>query len=329
MTWKEGRVLVTGATGFVGANLARRLVDEGAEVVAGVRRPEALEVEGASPVRLDLMEPATFDAAVEGVDVVFHVAAWVGFGDDSKAMRINVEGSRALFEAASRAGARRYVQFSTCGVLGLNPPLPIDGSTPPDPQQQDVYHRSKALMEAALREAAQGSDIELVILRPGIVYGPGSRGWTAGMLKLVKKGTPVVFGKGDGLAFPTYIDNLVDATLRAGQAEDAGGKTFHIVDTTVPWKQWFGFFGDMCGRKPRALPLAAAKVLAFAGEKLPLGIPLDREKLALMQTRYQFANQAEREILAWEPRVSLEQGMQAAEQWLRETGRLPTERQRR
>ena len=315
-------ILVTGATGFVGSRLAERLVADGARVRAGVRRPDALEVPGAEAVALDLTDPSGFAAAVDGVDVVINVAAWVGFGDDSQAMAINVDGPLALFAAASDAGVSRFVQYSTCGVLGKSPTNPISGDTPPDPNQKDTYHRSKALLEPAIRSAAEGSDTELVILRPGLVYGPGSRGWTAGMLKLVKKGTPVIFGAGDGHAFPVFIDNLVDATVLAASAPGASGHLFHIVDTTVPWTQWFGYFGEMCGKKPKALPFAVGKVAALAGELLPLGLPLDREKLALMQTKYVFDDTAERDVLGWTSAVSLDEGMERARAWLVETGRL-------
>ena len=167
------------------------------------------------------------------------------------------------------------------------------------------------------------TEVELVIVRPGIVYGPGSRGWTAGMLKLVKKGTPVVFGAGDGQAFPVFIDNLVDGAMLAGSIPEAAGRTFHFVDAAVKWRDWFGYFGAMCGKEPRRLPMFVARLVAAANEVLPLGLPLDSEKLRTMRAGFEFDTSAARDVLGWEPKVSVDEGMKRAEGWLRETGRLP------
>ncbi len=127
----------------------------------------------------------------------------------------------------------------------------------------------------------------------------------------------------DGHAFPVFIDNLIDGLLLAGEVPEAAGMTFHLVDTEVRWSDWFGYFGRMCGRKPRQLPVVVARALAAANELLPLGLPLDREKLRTMRAPLTFDTSAARDVLGWSPLVSLEEGMGRAEAWLRETGRLP------
>lgn len=318
--WTGRHVLVTGATGFVGGNLARRLLAEGARVRAAVRSVDKAP-EGCEASAFDLTDPGTFGPAVADVEVVFSVAAWVGLDGGVDGDATNVVSARELVQAAVAAGVQRFVHVSTCGVYGVPARLPITEDTPPDLQQKDRYHVSKALGEQAARAASEGT--ELVIVRPGLVYGPGSRGWTAGMLKLVKKGTPVIMGRGDGHAFPVFIDNLVDGLLLAGSVPEAAGRTFHLVDTEVPWADWFGYFGKMCGKKPRRIPLIAARLLARAGEVLPLGLPLDRERLRLMRAPLTFDTSAARDVLGWAPAVSIDEGMRRAEAWLQETGRLP------
>jgi nucleoside-diphosphate-sugar epimerase len=319
------RVLVTGATGLVGGALAERLAGLGAEVTGAGRRldrAEWLEGLGVHLAPMDLTDPTAWGAALEGRQVVFAVAAWTGRDDEDKARRVNVEAPAALVRAAAEAGVVRVVHVSTAGVYGLPAADRVTEDTPVDTAQSATYERSKALGEERVRAAAGEAGIELVVVRPGMVYGPRSRAWTVGMLKLVKNGTPVLLGDSSGNCFPVYIDNLVDGLLLAATVPAAAGEVFHLVDEPVPWERWFGHFGAMCGRKPRRLPGLVAKPLALLAEKLPLGLPLSRSRLAFLSRKLEFPTDRAREVLGWTPGVDLEEGMRRSEAWLREQGRL-------
>jgi len=319
------RVLVTGATGFVGGTLAQRLAGLGAEVTGTGRRLDRaawLEALGVRLASLDITDPSTWGTLLENQQVIFAVAAWTGRDDEDAARKANVEAPAALVRAAAEAGVARVVHVSTAGVYGLPAVDRVTEDTPIDIAQSATYERSKALGEQRVRAAAEEAGVELVVVRPGMVYGPRSRAWTVGMLKLVQGGTPVLLGDSSGNAFPVYIDNLVDALLLAATVPAAAGEVFQLVDEPVPWEQWFGYFGAMCGRKPRRLPGLVAKPLALLAEKLPLGLPLSRSRLAFLSRKLVFPTDKAGRVLRWTPEVDPDEGMRRSEAWLREQGRL-------
>jgi len=322
------KVLVTGATGFIGSRLALRLDAIGATVVGTGRRVDEvplLEGTGVALHKADLRDAEAMQAAARDVDVVFHVAAWLGADKPNAepAIEINVTATEQLVRLAAEAGARRFVQVSTIAVYGAPPDGPLGIDTPLDTSQRnDEYGRTKA--EGEQRAVALGRElgIEVAVVRPGMVYGPGSWTWTAGMLKLVRSGTPVLVGAGDGHASPIFVEDLVDLLVLAGGHPDAAGRVFHAVERPSPWTEFFGFYGAMCGRKPRRLPLWLARILAVASEKLPLGLPLTRSRLKHMRAKPVYGIDEGRELLGWTPATPLERGMEISADWLREIGKL-------
>jgi nucleoside-diphosphate-sugar epimerase len=325
---KGTRVLVTGVTGFVGGHLARRLEELGAAVVGSGRRIESVPALAASGVKLckaDLRDAEAMGALVKSQDVVFHVAAWLGADRPipEPAHAINVEATEQLVRLAAEAGVRRFVQVSTIAVYGAPPDGDVPVGWPLDTTaRNDEYGRTKALGEQAAARLCKELGIEVAIVRPGMVYGPGSRTWTAGMLKLVRKGTPVLFGAGDGHASPIYIDDLVDLLVLAGSHPAAAGQAFHAVERPSPWTEFFGFYSQMAGRKLRKLPMWLASTLALASEKLPLGLPLTRSRLLHIKSKPVYRIDQGKKLLGWEPRTSLVDGMDRSAEWLREIGKL-------
>jgi nucleoside-diphosphate-sugar epimerase len=322
------KVLVTGATGFIGSRLALRLDAIGAEVTGSGRRVDEVPLLAASGVRLekaDLRDAAAMGALCVGQDVVFHVAAWLGADRPipEPAWAINVEATEALVRSAAEAGVRRFVLVSTIAVYGAPPDGPLGVDTPMDVSpRNDEYGRTKA--EGEKRAVALGAQlgVEVAVVRPGMVYGPGSWTWTAGMLKLVRKGTPVLVGAGDGHASPVFVEDLVDLLVLAAARPEAAGRVFHGVDRPAPWTEFFGFYGAMCGRKPRRMPMWLARILAVASEKLPLGLPLTRSRLEHMKAKPVYLIDEGRDLLGWTPATTLEQGMALSADWLRSIGKL-------
>lgn len=320
-------VLVTGASGFIGGRLAERLAAvEGARVTGAgrtFRDDAALRGAGVELRQADLRDRAAMERLCEGKQIVFHLAAWLmrGKGGDEGAHAVNVDATRALAEAAAAAGARRFVLASTIAAYGLPPVDDIDESVPIDVGQRDLYGRTKALGELAARDVAARTGLSVTIARPAMVYGPGSPGWTIGMLRLVQRGVPVLFGD-EGNAYPVYIDDVVDALLLAATREEADGEAFNVSDASVDWPTFFGYYGKMCGKRARRVPMPVARAIAWTNERLDLGIPLtvDRLDTYVRPLRYP-AGKAER-LLGWRPRVALDEGMRRSEAWLREAGLL-------
>jgi nucleoside-diphosphate-sugar epimerase len=315
-------VLVTGASGFIGGRLAEILASDHDARVTGLGRTfRAPAPAGVEQQPCDLLDADRLAALLPGHEVVFHVAAWLPRRDEDSAAAhaINVTATESLVRAAAVAGCRRVVLVSSVAAYGLPDHDVITEDSPLDTVQRDLYGRTKALGEQAARRAAEDTGIELVVVRPGMVYGPGSSGWTVGMYRLVKKGVPVLFGSG-GHAYPVYVDDVVDMLIRCAAIPQAAGEAFTCVDHSIGWPQFFGYYGDMAGRAPRRVPVPVARIIAAAAEVLPLGIPLTRDQLKQYLRDLQFPTVKAAAVLDWQVQVPLDQGMARSEAWLREAG---------
>ncbi|RMH23664.1 MAG: NAD(P)-dependent oxidoreductase, partial [Gemmatimonadetes bacterium] len=307
--------------------LTKRLADLGAHVAATGRTVDKaahLQRDDVEKKRADLGSDEGWAEIFEGADTIFHVAAWLprrGEDAEAAALKLNVDACERLYRLAADKGVRRFVHISTIAVFGLPPKDEVADDDALAVTQEGRYGRTKALGERALVSLAEGGGPELVVLRPGMVYGPRSQGWAIGMLKLVKKGTPVIFGDGQGYAFPVFIENLVDALVLAATAKDAAG-AYNVVDEKVTWAEWFGAFGEMCGRKPKRLPAFMGRAIVGANALFKLGLPLDRESFELTQRRIVYPHGKLRAATGWAPRVSFQDGMAEAEAWLRAEGHL-------
>lgn len=327
---KGSPVLVTGASGFIGGHLAERLAArEGARVVGSGRSFKAkaekkLLDAGVTLARADLMDAAAMERLCEGKSAVFHLAAWLqrGKGGDDDAYAVNVDATRALVQAASRAGVKRFVLASSVAAYGLPPVDDIDETVPIDISQPDLYGRTKALGEEAARDVAAASGISLTIVRPAMVYGPGSTGWTVGMLRLVKKGVPVLYGDASGHAYPVYIDDLIDALVLAGARPEASGEAFNVSDASVDWATFFWYYGRMCGKRPRRVPMALARLIAWGNERFHLNMPLTTERLKTYVRKLRYPTAKASRLLGWKVSVPVDEGMRRSEAWLREVGQL-------
>lgn len=318
-------VLVTGASGFIGGQLAERLLQaDGARVVATGRRfKNESALQGAELVRADMRDAATRASLCAGKKIVFHLAAWAGAdGQSAEAHAINVDATRALAEAAAQAGAQRFVLISTAAAYGLPSRDDIDESVPIDTSQADLYGRTKALGEQAAREVAVRTGLPLTIIRPAMVYGPGSKTWTVGMLRLVQKGVPLLFGDGSGHSFPVYIDDVLDQIRVAATHPQAVGEAFNVSGPSVTWAQFLGYYARMSNRRLRRLPMPLAKILAQLNKILHLGLPLTVDRLQYVSRHLSFSTEKAERLLGWRQKVSLDEGMQRSEAWLRQSGQL-------
>lgn len=321
------RILVTGATGFIGGRLAERLATETSAVVTGSGRNLAaaafIEAAGARLVRADLLDRAAMAAALEGQEVVFHVAAWLSrrHGEESAAHRYNVEATRLLVELAHAADVQRVVCVSSIAAYGPPRALVMDEATQPvDPQQPDLYGRTKAQGELEALRLGREWGLAVTVARPGMVYGPRSDAWSVSMLKLVQRGVPTLFGRADGHAFPVYIDNLIDGLLLMAARSEAVGEAFNFVDPPITWEQFFGYYGRMIGRRPRRIPYPLALGIVGVNRALRLGLPISRDRLRFYQTKTVYPTAKAERLLGYRPAVPIDEGMRRTTAWFRATG---------
>ena len=230
------RVLITGADGFVGRAVCASLVKNGHHVIAGTRLGKT--VGGAHEMRRlgDLGHASEVDSLVAGTDAIVHLAARVHVMNDRTAdplaefRRVNVEGTRALAEAAERGGVKRLIFLSTVKINGeVTTGQPFSESAAPNPQ--DSYGKSKWEAEQLLANVGARGQLETVTLRVPLVYGPGVKANFLSLLKLCDTNIPLPFGAlTDNKRSLIYVHNLADAIAEALVNKVAAGKTFLVSD---------------------------------------------------------------------------------------------------
>ncbi len=326
--------LVTGASGFIGSHLARRLAADGWAVTGTGRdlsKVGGLERGGVELAHADLLDGDRMRELVEGRDVVFHCAAWLG-GDEEKAVPVNVGATEALVRSAAEAGVGRFVHVSSISVYGI----PGDRTVvteewplvtgPAGGGPVSTYARTKALGEVRAREAAAELGIDLVVLRPGMVWGPGSSGWSLRVAGIVCAGKPILVGDGSGHFHAAYVDNVVDALLLAAThpgavpPEAVPGGAFNVTDEPLTWREYAGHYGALCGVEPKAVPRWLARALAALSAVPGVHLPIDRVRYAMATRRHVYSADRLRERLGWTPRVGVAGGMERTASWLREEG---------
>jgi nucleoside-diphosphate-sugar epimerase len=329
MTLQGKTVLVTGATGFLGGALTQRLTAEGAKVRALVRRPNRdayiRDLPQLEIVTGDLTDAASLKTATENCDVVFHVAASIG-GSLAHQRQANVEGTRNLALAAAQNGVGRFVHVSSIAVYGYAYSGDITEDLPPKPKS-DPYNITKAEAETALHEVATAQGLPFTILRPGMIYGPRSGMWTRQMFQLARRAPAVWFGDGGGSAYPIHVEDVVSQMLIQATHPAALGQTFNATpDPSPTWREFLGAYSQLAGHdRWLGIPYGLLNIGAPIAEAFLrlMGEPRDVPLMARMiQRRDHYKMTRAKDLLNWQPQITLEQGIQSCAPWLREEGLL-------
>lgn len=332
MNFSEQKILLTGATGFIGRHIARRLCLEERAVVRVFLRNSAKAEEflklNAEVVPGDLSDPASVERAVEGSTLVIHAAAQVSSVPSRETFeRSNIAGTENLLRAAGAAGVARFVHVSSIAVFGLATSGEITDQSP-RLHSGDAYGDTKLDAEERVLACAREGRLPIVILRPSAVYGPGSTHWSVVPLKRVKKGKMFFVGGGRGLLNYVYIDNLVDAVLLATRDDRAVGEAFIVNDGATTWREFFGAYARMAGKNSiPSLPLWAAKGwvhyrnLVAALKREPTRVPPNALGFLVGTAIYRQTHIEQK--LGHRSRVPLAEGLARTEAWFREVGLLP------
>ncbi len=328
------RVLVTGGTGFLGRRLVAQLLARGFDVRCLAR--SALEFDtpkdgGRLEVRqLDLNRLDRDPSAVEGCDIVYHLASGLK-GVTASLFLTNVVGTRALMEAVARAGTGRFVLVSSLGTYGtaqlragdiLDEACPLD----PEPQLRDPYTYSKVAQELAAREVRDRLQLPLVVVRPGVIYGPGREAITS---RVGLRVGAFVLQMGGRQRMPyIYVDNCAKGVLLAGTTPGVDGETFNLVDDELPTgRQVLQLHRRLVGRV-RAFtvpglavrPLSRLCVWYHARSMGQLPAVLTPYKSDALWKPLRYSNAKAKARLGWTPEVGLEEGLRRTFAWLREAG---------
>jgi nucleoside-diphosphate-sugar epimerase len=281
------RVLVVGASGFLGGRLAERLVVEhGAQVRVLIRRVAAATRVARLPVEVvagDVLDPGSVARAAEGCAVLFNCAKGTG-GDPARRRATDVDGVRHLMDAAGRAAAR-LVQVSSLAVYDLPREGDVTERTP-DAPPGDAYADAKLAGERLALELGRTRGIPVTVVQPTVVYGPFATVHGSDILNELRTSRMILVDGGKGICNAVYVDDAVSALLLAATSPRAPGERFLVSGAEHPtWADFFGGFARMLGAEDRLVPMLASEARALwdasrrrpwlAGEALTL---LRREK---------------------------------------------------
>jgi predicted dehydrogenase/nucleoside-diphosphate-sugar epimerase len=247
------RVLLTGATGFIGTRVAEILaLRDGWQVRALVHNPGSAARLARLPVdmvHMDLGSPRDLANVVEGCDAIVHCAVGTAWGDRNEIFKVTVEGTRQLLQAARTANVKRFVHLSTIALHDLDMSGLLDETTPIAPPRGEVYSESKAQAERLVLDAAQ-LGLASVVLRPACVYGPFSNSFTTCAIQALAENRFRWVQSADAPSNTVYIDNLIEAMVKVLEApvEKIRGEVFTISDPEqMSWRQFYGYFTEALG----------------------------------------------------------------------------------
>ncbi|UFU04890.1 NAD-dependent epimerase/dehydratase family protein [Ruania halotolerans] len=312
------KVLVTGASGFLGRAVAVQIARAGHEVTTLQRRPSGAP--GVQDIRGSITDATVVRRAVGGQDAVVHLAAKVSLaGEPAEFRRVNIEGTRNLLKAARAAGVQRFVQVSSPSVAHVGNALVGVGAEPADPEGTlGQYAQTKAAAEL-LALSYDSPGLAVLAVRPHLVWGPGDPQLVARIVDRARRGRLPLLDDGAALIDSTYIDNAADAMLAAVErAEVARGRAYVVTNgeprpvaeliagmcraAGVPAPSW-----RIPGSLARAAGGAVERIWAWRpGQDEP---PMTRFLAEQLSTAHWFDQRGTREALAWQPRVSIDEGM--------------------
>ena len=309
------RYAITGATGFLGGVLTRQLRDSGHDVVALVRDPSratALSAAGVELVTGDLDDAEALDAICGGADGLFHVAGWYQVGSRTPELgrRVNVDGTRNALEAARRNSVPRVVYTSTLAVNSDTGGRVVDESYRFSGKHVSVYDETKAAAhDIAVEYASDGLDV--VILQPGVIYGPGDTSQVGAMIARTAQGSRVVVPRAGGFCW-AHLEDVAHGHVQ-GMEKGAPGAAYMLAGPRASLAEVLRQVDGLAGtRPPLTLPgsmvRATAAVNAVVERVVPLPADYSSESLrASVSTYFGTPARAERE-LGWTAR-GLDEGL--------------------
>ena len=319
------RVLVTGASGFLGSHVAERLAEGGASVRLLLRRTSDLSFLGDLQYERaegDVRQPASLAAAMAGVEAVVHAAGLISARSEAEYRAVNEAGTRAVVDAALGAGVRRFVYVSSLAAQG---PSPDGRVAAPDAEPRPVspYGRSKLGGEAPV--LAAGDRMSVAIVRPPAIYGPRDRAFLL-FYRALKLGVMPLHGDGLNQLSWIHVRDAASAIASTVVGDGPSGSVYTIADGGVyTWNELVDLAARVLGKRPlrvRVPPLvyaAAGHAAGLIGTLIRRQLPLDPEKVREMAQRYWVCdNERITAELGWRPEISAQAGIEDTARWYRD-----------
>ncbi len=328
------RVVVTGGGGFIGSAIVRRLLAAGDRVtVIGRSRYPELEAQGVDCLQGDISDQNFMDQALQGADLVFHVAAKAGiWGPWQEYKKTNIQGTAACIQACRKNGVVALVHTSTPSVVsGFGNLEGVDEKIPYARKPLCHYVTSKIKAEQLVL-AADSKGLRTTAIRPHLVWGPGDPHLIPRLLERGRAGKLKIVGSGSNRVDISYIDNVVQAHLLAADnllsKGDAGGRAFFIgqEEPVFLWPWINGLFAELgIDLVRKRIPFAVAFAvgggleLIYSALKKKDEPPMTRFVAMQLARSHWFSHDAASRILGYVPVVSTGEGMRRLVRWLRES----------
>ncbi|MCA9727133.1 MAG: NAD-dependent epimerase/dehydratase family protein [Candidatus Eisenbacteria bacterium] len=329
------RIAITGATGFLGSHLTRRLARDGHTLrllahdvtkADGLVRELGERVEAC--VQGEITDATALAESMDGCELALHLVSnfRTSKGSRESYFRINVRGTEEALAAARRAGVRRFVHCSTIGVHGDVQSTPGHEDAPFNPG--DLYQETKLEAEKACRRAMEEPGMDIVIVRPCSMYGPGDLRMLK-MFRMLSKGTFFLLGPCRENFHAVYVDDLVEGWTKVIHAPDIAGETFILGGPRyLPLDDYVKVAAAAVGAPPPRLrfpygPAFAISVLCEA-VCVPLRIepPLHPRRVRFFKNNRAFSIDKARRVLGYDPQIDLREGMSRTVAWYRSQGLL-------
>ena len=318
------RVLVTGASGVLGSGVAQALVNAGAQVTVLQRSPSGLS--GVHEIRGSVTNVDDVATAVDGVDSVIHIAAKVSVsGPLAEYEHVNIEGTRLLLAAAQRAGVQRWIQISSPSVAHSGDSIIGAGAEPADPSTARGHYAATKAAGELLALDADSPNFKVLVLRPHLMWGPGDTQLTERIIERARQNRLPLLDGGTALVDTLFTVNAVETIVAGLKAVDRVHGEALVLTNGEPRP-----IGEMIRRiavaggaqeptlnLPAGLAKAAGSIIErlWDAEKRGDEPPLTRFLAEQMSTAHWFDQRRTREVLQWQPRISLDEGFELTRQY--------------
>ena len=325
------KILITGATGFTGSHLTKRLLDEGQEVRILVRptsnfsQLERAEVETAIG---DITDEESVRKAVKGIETVYHIAAVfrkAGLPDEAY-WATNFQGTQNLLKASMDFGICRFIHCSTVGVHSHVENPPSDETAPYEPG--DVYQRSKCEAEQAVLRAHKEHGLQTTVIRPTGIYGPGDTRWLK-LFKAIARRRFVMLGSGETYIHMVYISDLIDAFRLAADNANSAGKVYIIGgERYVTLNELAETIAKAVGAPVPRLHFPVKSIRALSGicedvcRYFHIEPPIFRRRVDFFVKNRAFDITKAKTELGYSPKIGLDDGIRLTASWYKENNLL-------
>ena len=319
-------VFITGASGFIGKALGDRYRAQGCDV----RGMDIKADPDRNVIAGNLTDPKGWTRHAAGCELFINTAAVVSMNAPwDTYRRVSVQGVRNALDVAIAGGAKRFLQYSSVCAMGYDFPDNADERLPTVIGESYRYGVAKASSEHLVLAAHAAGEIQCTIVRPGDVYGPGSRAWIIEPLKMVRAGLLILPAGGEGRFSPVYIDDLLDGTQLAAGLPQGAGQIFIIGGGyDVSCNEFFGYHARWAGKSrgplgiPLELALRATGVGRWVNERLGRVDEVCPDTMLHLARPGGYSIAKAKKLLGYAPKMKLAEGMRRSEAWLREIGEL-------